>query len=322
MQLKRLLITLLALALFLGVVVYKTITYLPAAASPVTTVLPQKTEEQPQFLFALGNGQKDRLKQPVSVVAGDDGRIYVTDAGDRDVKIFLPNGRLDRSFGSQGRGQAVLGYPYGIGLLKNGDIVVSDSLNLDVKVFSGQGKFIKLLLDAKQKIRPGAITIDNQGQIYISDLINHQVVVLDANGKITRKIKPAVAPLKYPQEIVINPVTKNLWVADSGNFAVKEINPQGKIAATISGWGEPPQNFSLVRGMSIDNLGRLIIADTINGTIHVMSPQGRDFFSFNGQGAAAGKFVFPSFVYIDKAGKIYVADRGSGVIQVWGFKKV
>ena len=311
------------LTIIIGIFVYATIGYLPVAATPVisASALPKKVEEQPKFLFSLGDNARGKIKQPISVVTGKDGRIFVTDAGDYNVKIYLPNGRFYKSFGKKGPGKTGFGYPYGIDLLKNGDIVVADSVNQNVRVFSESGSYKRTLLDAKQKIRPGALVTDDNGQIYISDLMNHQIVVLSSAGKLVRKIKPTVTALKYPQELMINHATKNLWVADSGNFAVKEINSTGQVTATINKWGSPAQAFTMVRGMAVDNLNRLMVADTLSGTIHVLSSDGKDLFSFDGKGSPAGNLVYPSFIHIDSAGKIYIADRGTGLVQVWGFKK-
>ncbi|MHB9095812.1 MAG: NHL repeat-containing protein [Eubacteriales bacterium] len=321
MQLKKLILIILSLAIIFGFGVYSAIDYLPVTATPAAAVLPKKVEEKPQFLFALGDGDKGKLKQPISLATDEKGQIYVTDAGDYSVKVYLPDGKYYRSFGQKGSGHSGFGYPYGIGFLKSGDLVISDSVNSNVRVFSKGGKYKKTLIEAKQKIRPGALVIDQDGQIYISDLMNHQVLVVTPKGKIVRKVKPIFSSLKYPQELVVNPSSHSIWVADSGNFAVKEINSDGLVTSTVRSWGEPPQAFSLVRGMSIDSLNRLVVADTVNGTVHVMSLQGKELFSIDGKGSPAGNFVYPSYIFVDGAGRIYVADRGTGLVQVWGYKK-
>jgi tripartite motif-containing protein 71 len=234
--------------------------------------------------------------------------------------VYLPGGKYYKSFGSKGTGKSKFGYPYGIVVLKNGEIAVADSINLNVRVFSNSGKYKKTLIDAKQKIRPGALAVDKKGQIYISDLLNHQIVVISPAGKIVRKFKPNNASLKYPQEVAFSSGGQNLWVADSGNFAVKEIDTKGLVAQTIKGWGSPQRAFSLVRGVGVDNLNRLMIADTINGTIHVVGQDGREIFSFGGQDGPNNNLIYPSFILVDRTGKIYITDRGTGQVQVWGYK--
>lgn len=318
MQLKKLALIILFLALVVAAVTFVIIDYLPVKAAPLATVLPQKTEEKPQFLFVLGNGSKGKLKQPISVAADDSGRIYVTDAGDGDIKVYQPDGTYYKSFGKKGSGHTGFGYPYGIGVLKNGDLVVCDSINLNVRIFSKDGQYKRTLISPRQRIKPGALAVSGDGRIFVSDLMNQQILEITSAGKIVRKIKPAVSPLKYPQELAEDS-TGNLWVADSGNFAVKKINQTGQVVASISGWGEPAQPFSLVRGMSIDSLNRLMIADTINGTVDVMSLQGKELFSIDGQDSPVGKFVYPSFVFVDRTGKIYITDRGTAMVQVWGY---
>lgn len=320
MQIKKLALIILLMAVVVGILTYATIDYMPVTANPVTTVLPRKVEEKPQFLFSFGNTGNSKLKQPISLAVNDQGKLYVTDAGDSDVKIYLPNGKYYRSFGSKGTGNSEFGYPYGIVVLKNGDIAVADSINLNVRVFSNSGRYKKTIINAKQKIRPGALSVNKDGQIYVSDLLSHQIVVISPSGKIIRKFKPTNSSLKYPQEVVFSRGGQNLWVADSGNFAVKGIDTKGLVVQTIKGWGRPQQAFSLVRGIGVDNLNRLMVADTINGTIHVMTQDGREIFGFGGQDAKNNNLIYPSFILVDWAGKIYITDRGTGQVQVWGYR--
>lgn len=321
MQLKKLILVVFLAAATVGVITYAAVEYMPVAASPAATMLPKNTEQKPQFLFAFGNTDTGKLQEPIALAVDDQDKIYVTDAGDAKVKIFLPNGQYFKSFGSAGTGIKNFGYPYGIVVLRNGDIVIADSINLNVRVFNNNGTYKKTLLDAQQKIRPGALAADKQGRIYISDLLNHQIVVINSEGKIIRKVKPAINSLKYPQEVVFGQGAQELWVADSGNFAVKKIDSKGLVAKNIQGWGNPPQPFSLVRGIGVDSLNRLMIADSVNGTIHVMTPDGQEVFSFNGQDSPGGSLVYPSFIFTDGDGKIYITDRGTGLVQVWGYRE-
>ena len=321
MQLKKLTLILILIAVAVGVITYAAIDYIPAAATPVSTVLPKTTEQQPQQLFTFGNTDNSKLKQPIAVAVDGQGKIYVTDAGDSTVKIYRPNGKYEKSFGAKGTGNKNFRYPYGIVVLKNGDIAVADSINSNVRVFSNSGVYKKTILDTKQKIRPGSLSIDSAGNIYISDLLNHQIIVMNSAGKVTRKIKPAVSSLKYPQEVAFGQNAEKLWVADSGNFAVKEVDTKGAVEKIILSSGSPPQAFSLVRGIGVDNLDRLMVADTENGTIHVITRDGQEVFSFNGEGSPAGKLIYPSYILVDKSGKIYITDRGTGQVQVWGYQK-
>jgi len=320
MQLKKLVNIIILIAVVIGAITYAA-TNIPLTASPAATILPSKTEQKPQFLFAFGNTGKSKLKKPIAMTVDEQGKIYVTDAGDSNIKIYSSNGKYIKSFGSKGTGKKDFAYPYGIAVLPNGDIVIADSVNLNVRVFTDNGKYKRTILDTKQKIKPGSLAVDDKGRIYISDLMNHQILVINSQGKFIRKFRPAVSSLKYPQEVVFGQDAQELWVADSGNFAVKKINQKGLVTKTIREWGNPPQSFSLVRGVGLDNLNRLMVADTMNGTIHVMTQDGKDVFSFDGEDSPAGSLVYPSFILVDEHGKIYIIDRGFGIIQVWGYEK-
>lgn len=320
MQLKKLFLIIISIAVVVGAITYAA-TYIPLTASPAATILPNKTEQKPQFLLAFGNTGKGKLKQPIALATDKQGKIYVTDAGESNIKIYSPNGEFIKSFGSEGVGKKKFGYPYGIAVLPDGDLVIADSVNLNVRVFSNSGRYKRTIIDAKQETKPGSLAVDNQGQIYISDLMNHQILVINSQGKSIRKLKPALSALKYPQEVVLGQGTQELWVADSGNFAIKRIDKKGLVTKTIKEWGNPAQSFSMVRGIGVDNLNRLMVADTVNGTIRVLTQDGRDVLSFDGQDSPVGPMIYPSYILMDRQGKIYITDRGAGLVQVWGYEE-
>lgn len=320
MQQKKSLFIFIVLALAVGIITYAAASELQSNSDAVS-FFPDNAAQKPQFLNAFGHTGKGRLKQPMALAVDQQKKIYVTDAGTANIKVYSSDGQYIKSVGSKGAGNGEFGYPYGIVVLPNGEIVIADSENLNVRIFSNDGRYVRTILGAAQKTKPGALAVGDKGQIYISDLLNHQIIVMDAKGKLLRKLKPAASSFSYPQEIVLGQGDRELWVADSGNFAVKQIDRKGLVAGTIREWGVPPQPFSLVRGIGLDKQNRLMIADTLNGTIHVMTRDGRVVFSFDGLDSPAGAMIYPSFIYVDASGKIYIADRGAGQVQVWGYDR-
>jgi murein DD-endopeptidase MepM/ murein hydrolase activator NlpD len=121
-----------------------------------------------------------------------------------------------------------------------------------------------------------------------------------------------------------------LYVADTGNNAIRRITPDGRVT-TIAGDGVagyqdgpgPQARFNAPIGIAVDASGRVIIADTYNDRIRAIAPDGNvttiagsaEPGMFDG-GADVARFDTPSGVAIDTSGRIYVADTGNNAIRI------
>src|SRR5690606_11402680 len=73
----------------------------------------------------------------------------------------------------------------------------------------------------------------------------------------------------------------NLYVADTGNHAIRRITPQG-LVTTLAGTGEAgyrdgstaQAQFHAPMGVAVDALGRVYVADTWNDRIRVIDTDG------------------------------------------------
>ena len=109
----------------------------------------------------------------------------------------------------------------------------------------------------------------------------------------------------------------NLYVADTGNDAIRRITPDGTVS-TVAG---PDAGLNGPVGVAIDPGGRVIVADTYNDRIVAVEPGGilRPIAGDGHSGVeqeAAASFDTPSGVGVDPAGNIYVADTGNGAVRV------
>jgi sugar lactone lactonase YvrE len=121
----------------------------------------------------------------------------------------------------------------------------------------------------------------------------------------------------------------NLYVADTGNNAIRKVAPDGSVS-TLAGGGEPgyldgigrAARFNGPVGVAVDRDGNVYVADTYNDRIRRIgrdgavttvagsgAPRGQD-----GAGSAAG-FDTPSAIAVDRHGVLFVADTGNDAIR-------
>jgi NHL repeat len=95
----------------------------------------------------------------------------------------------------------------------------------------------------------------------------------------------------------------DVYVADSGNNAVKKVLPNGTIVTLPSGSG-----FNFPTGVAVDATGNVFVADSDNNAVKEILLDGT--VRTRGSG-----FRTPKAVAVDAAGNVFVADFGNGAIK-------
>ncbi len=122
----------------------------------------------------------------------------------------------------------------------------------------------------------------------------------------------------------------NLYVADTGNHAIRKITPQGQVT-TLAGNGQAgfadgmgaTAQFNGPMGVTVGSDGRVYVADTWNDRIRVIETDGRVWTLaggdrpdwLDGRGAEA-RFDTPTDVALDGQGNLWVADLQNNALRV------
>jgi hypothetical protein len=102
----------------------------------------------------------------------------------------------------------------------------------------------------------------------------------------------------------------NLYVADTGNNAVKEFLAPGYTTMEILGSG-----FSAPAGVAVDAAGNVYVADTGNNAVkEILADGGYTTIQTLGSGFSA-----PNGVAVDASGNVYVADTGNNAVKKLDF---
>ncbi len=174
-----------------------------------------------QSLFP-GSSVTTGIKQPIlnhpMGLYYQDGKVYVTDTGDHDVKVFSTDGKLLNRFGRPGTKAGEFLYPHGIIADEDGNIYVADSNNSRVQVFDKNGKF-KYFFTPKSKepfIIPRGIAIDSLGRVHVVDLARQKVFVFTRQGKylLSYGTGRRDQSLFYPNGIAIDKNAGLIYIAD------------------------------------------------------------------------------------------------------------
>jgi len=187
---------------------------------------------------------------------------------------------------------------------------------------------------------PWGIVADAAGNIYVADSENDVIRKITPAGTVSTfagiSLDPGMADgvagtgvLNLPEGLAID-AAGNLYVADTGNNAVRKIDPHGTIT-TVAGNGVAGSadgtgaagRFSAPRGIAVDAAGNLYVGDTGNNTVRRVSPVGvvttlaglaGAVGAVDGKGSAA-RFSAPRGVAVDAQGNVVVIDTGNSAVR-------
>ncbi|MCP4667304.1 MAG: 6-bladed beta-propeller [Deltaproteobacteria bacterium] len=137
---------------------------------------------------AVGEIGRGTLKRPTGIAIHEkQGELLVVDTlAAAIVRYSLRDYRMKGVFGGAGRKQGRLHYPTNIWVTADSRILVSDSLNFRVQVFSPAGRFIKTFGSPGDGpgyfSRPRGVAADSDGNIYVVDGLFDNVQVFSRDG--------------------------------------------------------------------------------------------------------------------------------------------
>ena len=193
---------------------------------------------------------------------------------------------------------------------------------------------------------PDGVATDVAGNLYIIDSANNRIrevnhstgVITTVAGNGTNGYSgdngPATAAgIANPHAIALDSAG-DLFIADTGNQRIREVNHATGIISTVAGNGTrgfidntaaTAAELYLPEGIAVDAAGNLYISDTdndrvreVNASTHTITTiVGSGNYGSNGDGglAAAAQLSEPEGVALDAAGDLFIADYGNNRVR-------
>ncbi|MCI4386112.1 hypothetical protein PGIGA_G00058460 [Pangasianodon gigas] len=240
--------------------------------------------------------------------------------------------------GSRGRERGEFSNLQGISTSTNGRIVVADSNNQCIQVFSNDGQF-KLRFGVRgrspgQLQRPTGVTVDMNGDIIVADYDNRWITIFSSDGKFKSKI--GAGKLMGPKGVAVDK-NGHIIAADNKACCVFIFQSNGKLVTKFGAKGTLDRQFSdkitpttptepkLSKSgpafsphfVAVNNKNEIIVTDFHNHSVKVYNADGEFLFKFGSHGEGNGQFNAPTGVAVDGNGNIIVADWGNSRIQVF-----
>jgi tripartite motif-containing protein 71 len=274
---------------------------------------------EPTFLESIGGVRPARggFNQPFGVAYDASGRLYVTDMFNQRAQVRDVDGTW-REWGGFGGYAGSMQFPRGIAIASDGTIVVTNSENNRLDLFTPALALIRV-------IRPPAITMGwphqtalaPDGTYWIADTNDNQVLHVSATGATLGKISGTI---RSPSGVALD-AGGNVYVANRDTSTIQKYSPSGTMLETLATPGSGATNVRSPWNLTIAGPADaqiLYVADGGNGRVLALSTTGTALGSFGTSGSGPGQMLDPRSVAVDPStGTIAVADFGNNRICLW-----
>lgn len=230
---------------------------------------------------------------------------------------------VTRAFGQFGAGPGDLNLPADVAIDAGGRIVVADSGNNRIQVFSAEGDYLDEWGSKGSELgqfdQPNDLAIDSHGYIYVTDIGNNRVQKFTGAGEFVFQLSSGGAnpgQLSQPVGVVVDS-SDNLYIADSGNYRIQKFSPDGRLLTGWGGYGNAQGQFLQPSGLAVADDGDVIVTDFEGQRVQVFSSDGNFEEEWGEAGSGPGQFANPGAAATDRLGRIFITDWDNDRVQVF-----
>lgn len=271
-------------------------------------------------------GSRDgHFQKPRALVVTPNDNVYIIDMTAR-VQAFNSQGEFLLSWTMP---KFDTGRPTGIDIDHEGNIMVADTHNFRVMIYTPQGEFIKQIggEEGTEFGKFGLVTDcvqDSHGNYFISEYGTH-----DRIHKVSPDGKTVLAEygqhgeepghFRRPQSLIMDE-HDHLWVADAVNHRIQVFDTTDpetgfKLLQIIGKEGSRPGEFKYPYGIDFDLDGNLLVIEYANHRVQKLSRDGKSLAIWGAHGREEGQMHNPWAIGCDSTGLIHVLDGNNHRVQ-------
>ncbi len=157
---------------------------------------------------------------------------------------------------------------------------------------------------------PASLFVSKDHSFFVCDPLGKKVLQFSAEGTLLQTYQDA-SNLSRPISVLVDEISKNVYVADGSFSHVVVFNPFGKAIRAIGRRGSGPGYFRAITGMGVSQDG-LVILDRLELPVQVFTWEGAFRYAFG-----EGEVTYPLAVAVDREQRFYVSDQIDNAIHVY-----
>eukprot|EP00808_Paulinella_micropora_P007956 g69503.t1 len=265
-----------------------------------------------------GNRVLAQMESPGGVAVGPKDQVYFSDTGNHRVRVMQSNGNV---FTLAGTGQpgsdngagskASFSNLRGLVVDKEGRVYLAD--NDKIRSISPKGVVTTLLDGAAEKAFFQDVARDAQGTLYFSDMRSHRIfkVTKRSVGVVAGSGQPGMkneigekASFNAPTGLAVDEAGENLYVCDSGNNMIRQVNLLTGQVTSLAGSGTAGDTdgyrhaatFVAPQGIALDTVRSVLYVVDASHRLRQVAIRTGDVVSLAGTGSAGEEDgISPSF---------------------------
>jgi serine/threonine protein kinase/sugar lactone lactonase YvrE len=329
-----------------------------SAPPPVPTVVPQSQWRvsilagQPGAPGSADGAASDaRFKSPGGIAVDTSGNIYVADTGNNTIRKIARGGPVSTLAGLAGKpgredgsgSAARFLAPLGIAVDGAGNIYVAEFASDIIRKITPEGVVSTLAGSAANPgstdgagdnahfRNPWSVAVDSTGDVYVADKSNFTIRQITPTGRVSTFAGfpgipgDADGPGSYarfndPHGVAVDSAG-NVYVADTGNNAIRMINSYGMVktlagmagrAGDADGVGNNAR-FSNIQSVAVGDLGNIYVLD--GDLIRKITPAGVvTTLPTTSLADSQGHIIHPTSIAVDGTGNLYLVEGMNSVI--------
>jgi DNA-binding beta-propeller fold protein YncE len=245
----------------------------------------------------------------------------------REAYLLDEEGTLKKLIGAKGSNKLI--EPFNVCVNpSNGNLVICDHADQDIKIFTWKGQFLKRVKDPALTNIAGVAVTDSK-DIVIAGTDKQRVSVLADDGRLSYTIPSMTdgaarnknrTPFEHPYSLAVNPLTGDIIIGDDYKQLVTAVSPSRDGQDPRVMWRYcpgPGDRHFFPSSICVDPKGYIFIADLYNEKVYMLDSSGKFVKTLlsRGDGLKGG----PGAIAADGRGHLLVADEEK-VIKVFKYR--
>lgn len=276
--------------------------------------------QTPDLVWGKKGVMPGDLTRPRAITVDGQGRLWIVDFTAR-VQAYNAQGEyLGITFITPDYRN---GRPSGLGVTREGRLIVCDSHYHCVRIYDEQAKECQVLggqagAGAGEFGYISDCIQDDDGYFYISEFgSNERITKLDANGQFIKSFgQPGLAEGEFnrPRALALGP-DQNLYVADACNHRIQVFSREGQYLRSIGSEGKGLGQLSYPYDLTFDKKGNLYVIERGNHRLQKFLIDGTSLGTWGQPGRHPGQLHDPWALAVDSNGDIHIVDTENHRIQ-------
>lgn len=291
-----------------------------ATAAGWYAFVPSMSDRDPDLVWGKRGVQPGDLARPRAIAIDPHDRVFLVDFTARIQAYDLDGQHLGHTWTTPDFRN---GRPSGLGITRDGNLIVCDSHYHCLRIYSHDGTELKTIggESGKQPGQWGYVSDcvqDTDGFYYVSEFgENDRITKLDADGKFVAcwgEPGQKAGQFNRIRALALSP-DGLLYVADACNHRVQVFKKDGVFVREFGEPGNGLGQFQYPYDLTFNADGELYVVEYGNCRVQKFDADGKPVGTWGSPGKGPGQLAAPWALAVDRRGRVHVVDSENHRVQ-------